>query len=123
MLFQRLGDDWHRALALAGLGFAADAEAAFARLSHAAELFGRQGDHVKRAKCLNQMAQRAIEERVHLDDVPSWLAEAARLARTSGNDHERLHAEQYRAIFDQQFGDHAIARPVQRPAPRVPADR
>ncbi|GIH94648.1 LuxR C-terminal-related transcriptional regulator [Planobispora siamensis] len=111
-IFERLGDDWHHALALgnSALALTSDPEATLARLAHAAELFGRLGDHVKRANCLNHMGIRAIENRIRLDDVPAWLAESARLARTGGNDHERLHSELYRATLDQHLGDHAIAR-------------
>ncbi|WP_176728534.1 ATP-binding protein [Planobispora rosea] len=108
--FARLGDDWHRAMALSGYVFAGDVDATMARLAHAAELFGRLGDHVKRANCLNQMAIRAIESRTRLDDVPGWLAESAHLARTGGNDHERLHAELHQATFDQHRGEHVITR-------------
>ncbi|MEV4173673.1 LuxR C-terminal-related transcriptional regulator [Nonomuraea sp. NPDC049709] len=109
-IFERLGDGWHRALALSAHVYASDVPATLARLAQAADLFGRLGDHVKRANCLNQMAVRAIEERIHLDDVPGWLAEAARLARAGGNDHERLHAEVYLATFDQHLGNHPFAR-------------
>ncbi|MGW3345809.1 ATP-binding protein [Nonomuraea rubra] len=107
--FERLGDDWHRALALSACGHASDGVTILARLTQAADLFGRLGDHVKRANCLNQLAIRAIEERIRLDDVPGWLAEAARLARAGGNEHERLHAEVYRATFDQHLGEHPVA--------------
>jgi predicted ATPase/DNA-binding CsgD family transcriptional regulator len=108
--FERLRDDWHRALAMSGLGQATlDDATALARLAHAADLFGRLGDHVKRANGLNQMALRAIEGRTRLDDAAAWLTEAGRLARISGNDHERLHAEVFRACLHQQRGDHATA--------------
>ncbi|MFB9892722.1 ATP-binding protein [Planobispora takensis] len=112
-IFERLGDDWHHALALgnSALALTSDPEATLARLAHAAGLFGRLGDHVKRANCLNHMGIRAIENRIRLDDVPGWLAESARLARTGGNDHERLHSELYRTTLDQHLGDHATARP------------
>ncbi|GAA3447462.1 ATP-binding protein [Planomonospora venezuelensis] len=109
-LFERLGDDWHRAMALSGYVFVADVDATLTRLAHAAELFGGLGDHVGRANCLNEMAIRAIERQIRLDDVPGWLAESARLARISGNDHERLHAELYRATFDQHRGEHVVAQ-------------
>ncbi|MEV4744733.1 LuxR C-terminal-related transcriptional regulator [Streptosporangium sp. NPDC049248] len=108
--FERLGDDWHRALALSGLGTATpDTSTSLTRLTHAAELFGRLHDHVKRANCLNQMAIRAVEGRIRLDDVAGWLDEARRLADAVGNDHERLHAEVFLACFDQHRGDHAMA--------------
>ncbi|TMR16565.1 hypothetical protein ETD86_25030 [Nonomuraea turkmeniaca] len=110
-LFERLGDDWHRALALSAAVFGSDTRTTLVRLAHAAELFGRLDDHVKRANCLNHMSLLAIEGRIRLDDVPGWLAEAARLARAGGNDHERLHAEIYQATLDQQLGNHTEARP------------
>ncbi|MEU7001596.1 LuxR C-terminal-related transcriptional regulator [Nonomuraea sp. NPDC046570] len=108
--FERLGDDWHRALALSGLASAgSDTDTAVTRLAHAADLFGRLHDQVKRANCFNAMASRAIEARTRLDEAALWLAEAARLARASGNHHERLHAEVHRAALDQQLGDHTTA--------------
>ncbi|MEW9556387.1 LuxR C-terminal-related transcriptional regulator [Nonomuraea sp. NPDC050783] len=107
--FERLGDDWHRALALSAYSHAPDGTAVLDVLTRAADLFGRLGDHVKRANCLNQLAIRAIEERIRPEDVPGWLEEAARLARAGGNEHERLHAEVYRATFDQLLGEHRIA--------------
>jgi predicted ATPase/DNA-binding CsgD family transcriptional regulator len=109
--FERLGDGWHRALAMSCLGLAApDITTGLSRMSHAAALFGRLRDRVKRANCLNQMAILAIENGTRLDDAAAWLTEAGRLARLSGNDHERLHAEVFQACLDQHRGDHATAR-------------
>jgi predicted ATPase/DNA-binding CsgD family transcriptional regulator len=109
--FERLGDGWHRALALSCLGLATpDVTTGLSRMSHAAALFGRLHDRVKRANCLNQMANLAIENGTRLDDAAAWLTEAGRLARLSGNDHERLHAEVFQASLDQHRGDHATAR-------------
>jgi predicted ATPase/DNA-binding CsgD family transcriptional regulator/tetratricopeptide (TPR) repeat protein len=109
--FELLGDDWHRALALSGLGQATPDDATtLTQLAHAADLFGRLNDHVKRANCLNHLALCAIEGRIRLDDAAAWLTEAGRLARLSGNDHERLHAEVFRACLDQQQGDHATTK-------------
>ncbi|MEU8244671.1 LuxR C-terminal-related transcriptional regulator [Nonomuraea sp. NPDC048916] len=109
--FELLGDDWHRALTMSALGHATAGTATCLTLTaQAADLFGRLRDHVKRANCLNQMAIRAIEDHSRLDDAALWLAEAGRLARLSGNEHERLHAEVFRARLDQHHGDHATAR-------------
>ncbi|MEV0594594.1 ATP-binding protein [Nonomuraea cavernae] len=108
--FEALGDDWHRALTMSALGHASSGTAtALARAAEAADLFGRLRDQVKRANCLSQLAVRAIEDHTRLDDAATWLAEAGRLARLSGNEHERLHAEVFRAHLDQQRGDHATA--------------
>ncbi|MBG0830093.1 AAA family ATPase [Planomonospora sp. ID67723] len=108
--FERLHDDWHHAIALFGLAHAtSDTEFAQTLLSRAADLFARLHDHVDRASCLTQMAIRAIEGRTRLDEAGSWLTEAARLARLSGNDHERLHAEVSLADLDQHRGDHTSA--------------
>ncbi|GAA4571758.1 ATP-binding protein [Planotetraspora kaengkrachanensis] len=109
--FERLGDGWHRALAMSFQGLAtSDITAGLERMSEAAALFGRLHDRVKRANCLNQMASRAIENGTRLDDAVGWLAEAGRLARLSANDHERLHTEIFQASLDQRRGDHATAR-------------
>ncbi|MFI6321136.1 LuxR C-terminal-related transcriptional regulator [Nonomuraea sp. NPDC050556] len=106
VLFEELGDDWHLALSLCGIGYVAeDVHTALDQLQAAADLFGRLHDLVKRANCLNMMAIRAIEARIRLDEAGGWLAEAVRLARASGNDHERLHAELYRVALDQHEGD------------------
>ncbi|MES9602037.1 LuxR C-terminal-related transcriptional regulator [Actinomadura sp. NPDC000929] len=111
-LFERLGDDWHRALALFRLGLSVpDAPAALARLADAADLFDRLHNPVKRSNCLFHMANVAIEDRVRLDEAATWLAEAGRLAGTSGNEHERLHAEVALARLDQAREDHAAAEP------------
>lgn len=106
-IFGRLGDDWHRALSLCGIGYVtAHLPVALDQLAQAADIFGRLGDLVKRANCLNMMAIRAIEGRTRLDEAGAWLAEGIRLARASGNDHERLHSELYRVVLDQLEGHH-----------------
>ncbi|MEU8120553.1 tetratricopeptide repeat protein [Spirillospora sp. NPDC049024] len=111
-LFERLDDDWHRALALFRLGLAVpDTPAALTRLAEAADLFDRLHNPVKRSNCLFHMANLAIEDRVRLDEAATWLAEAGRLAGTSGNEHERLHAEIALARLDQAREDHAAAEP------------
>ncbi|WP_141576664.1 LuxR C-terminal-related transcriptional regulator [Actinomadura sp. WMMA1423] len=111
-LFERLGDDWHRALALFRLGLSIpDAPAALTRMAEAADLFERLHNPVKRSNCLFHMANLAIEERVRLDDAAAWLAEAGTLAATSGNEHERLHAEIALARLDQAREDHTAAEP------------
>ncbi|MEV4005191.1 LuxR C-terminal-related transcriptional regulator [Actinomadura sp. NPDC049753] len=111
-LFERLGDDWHRALALFRLGLSVpDAPAALTRLADAADLFDRLHNPVKRSNCLFHMANVAIEDRIRLDEAATWLTEAARLAGTSGNEHERLHAEVALARLDQAREDHAAAEP------------
>ncbi|MER6590677.1 LuxR C-terminal-related transcriptional regulator [Micromonospora purpureochromogenes] len=108
--FLRLADDWHHALALQGLGDAVqDPEVRLAHLARSAELFGRMRDHVKRANCLNQMASGSIAVRAHLDEAQTWLTEAHRLAQLTGNHHERLHAEIFRACLDQCRGQHEFA--------------
>jgi predicted ATPase/DNA-binding CsgD family transcriptional regulator len=108
--FLRLADDWHRALALQGLGHPQpDHGAALEHLARSADLFGRLHDHVKRANCLNEMASRNIDVRAHLDEAQRWLAEAGRLAERTGNQHERLHTEIFQARLDQCRGEHEFA--------------
>ncbi len=95
-------------MAISELGLAAmDTTTTLTRMAEAADLFGRLHDHVKRANCLNIMAILAVENRTRLDDAAVWLAEAERLALVSGNDHERLHAQVFRACLDQNRGNHA----------------
>ncbi|GAA2293958.1 LuxR family transcriptional regulator [Actinomadura luteofluorescens] len=111
-LFERLGDDWHRALTLFRLGLSVpDTSAALTRLADAADLFERLHNPVKRSNCLFHMANLAIEDRVRLDEAATWLAEAGRLAGTSGNEHERLHTELALARLDQAREDHTAAGP------------
>lgn len=110
--FRRLGDDWHHALALEGLGHAQqDPGAALAHLAHSADLFGRMHDHVKRANCLNEMARRSIEVRAHLEEASTWLTEARQLADHTGNETERLHAELLQARLDECRAQYKLAGP------------
>ncbi|MBO3746803.1 hypothetical protein J5X84_12060 [Streptosporangiaceae bacterium NEAU-GS5] len=105
-MFGELGDEWHRAFAMSGVGVVTDDwTVGLAWQNAAADLFGRLRDNVKRANCLNQMANRAIIEGIRFDDALGWLEEAERLAVGSGNDHERLHAAVFRASLDQRRGD------------------
>ncbi|TDD81677.1 ATP-binding protein [Actinomadura rubrisoli] len=108
--FDGLGDVWHRALALSLLGLATqDIGTAVERQSAAADLFGRLGDHVKRANCLNHMASAVIEAGVRLPEARTWLDEAAELALRTGNDHERFHAELNGTRLAQLRADHRAA--------------
>ena len=111
--FQRLGDEWHYALAIDFLGEAQpEVERALAHYARAAAVFGRLGDDVTRANCLNQAAARCVDDDAHLGEAEAWLAEAHRLAELSRNRHELLHAELFRARLDQRRGEHAAAGPV-----------
>ncbi|WP_062356398.1 ATP-binding protein [Herbidospora yilanensis] len=94
--YAETGDTWHRALALTALGQAAGS---IGPTAEAADLFGGLGDQVKRANALNHMALRAIDAGVRLDEAAAWLTEAERLAEASDNDHERLHAQVFRAAL------------------------
>ncbi|WP_061290826.1 ATP-binding protein [Herbidospora cretacea] len=106
--YAETGDTWHRALALAAEGHAAQS---IDRTALAAELFGRLGDQVKRANSLNHMALRAIESGVRLDEVAGWLDEAEKLAAANDNDHERLHAQVFRAsLLDPEGARASYAR-------------
>jgi tetratricopeptide (TPR) repeat protein len=103
--FADLGDDWHHALALSAVAQAApDLTSALHHLARSADLFGRLHDHVKRANCLTTMAMRALDARTRLAEAADWLTEAAELARTTGNDHEWLHAMLCQATLDQRQG-------------------
>ncbi|MFA1547980.1 hypothetical protein [Actinomadura chokoriensis] len=111
-LFERLGDDWHRALALFRLGLSVpDTPAALTRLADAADLFDHLHNPVKRSNCLFHMANFAIEDRIRLDEAATWLAEAGRLAGISGNEHERLHVELALARLAQAREDRTAAGP------------
>ncbi|MGW4471160.1 ATP-binding protein [Nonomuraea sp. NPDC004354] len=109
-VFERLGDDWHHALALSTLAnVAADTATAVDRLSAAAALFGRLGDRVKRANCLNYIASRLIRDEVRLTEAETCLNEALDLALRTGSDHERLHAQLHRARLSQHRNDQESA--------------
>ncbi|MGW2222221.1 ATP-binding protein [Nonomuraea sp. NPDC001684] len=109
-VFERLGDDWHHALALSVLGsMASDTATAVDRLRAAADLFGRLGDHVKRANCLNHLAGRLIRDEVRLAEAETCLNEALDLALSTGSDHERLHAQLHRARLTQHRDDQEAA--------------
>ncbi len=110
--FRRLGEDWYYAQALEFLSSAVpDAATALEHLAHSADLFGELGDMVQRANCLNQMAHRSIDVNARLDAAEAWLTEARELAEMTGNYHEWLHAELFRARLEQRPGDEAPVRP------------
>jgi predicted ATPase/DNA-binding CsgD family transcriptional regulator len=101
--FDRLDDQWHRALALEVLGVGEHERSGegIGSVALAADLFGRLHDDVKRANCLIQMAGLNINIGTGLDEAEAWLAEAHQLAERTGNNHELLHAELFRARLDQ----------------------
>lgn len=108
--FAAFGDRWHQALALEGLGLGEEATPrSVATLIRAAALFGEHGDQVKRANCLNQMAHRCLDAGIRLDEASSWLEEARALALATGNEHEVLHADLFRAQLDLRTGNRAAA--------------
>ncbi|WP_067799213.1 ATP-binding protein [Actinomadura formosensis] len=109
-VFARLGDDWHHALALSLRGImTAGTATAVDRQRAAAALFGRLGDHVKRANCLNHLAGRLIRDEVRLAEAEACLDEALDLALRTGNDHERLHAQLHRAGLARHRNDQEAA--------------
>lgn len=109
-VFERLGDQWHHALALSVLGgMATDTETAVNRLGTAAAVFGRLGDRVKRANCLYHLAGRLIRDEVRLAEAETCLNEALYLALSTGSDHERLHAQLHRARLAQHRDDQETA--------------
>jgi predicted ATPase/DNA-binding CsgD family transcriptional regulator len=105
--FDRLDDQWHRALALEvlGLGEHETSGEALGSIALAADLFGGLHDDVKRANCLIQMAGLNINFGTGLNEAEVWLAEARQLAERTGNHHELLHAELFRARLDQMRVD------------------
>src|SRR5206468_4394611 len=85
--FDRLDDQWHRALALEVLGMG-EHETLYdgpGSIALAADLFGALHDDVKRANCLIQMAGSNINTGTGLDEAEAWLAEAHQLAERTGN--------------------------------------
>ncbi len=108
--FAALGDRWHQALALEGLGLGEEATPrSVATLLTAAALFGEHGDQVKRANCLNQMAHRCVDAGIRLDEASAWLEEARALALATGNEHELLHSDLFRARLDLRTGNRVAA--------------
>ena len=101
--FDRLDDQWHRALALEVLGVDEHETLGegLGSIALAADLFGALHDDVKRANCLIQMAGSNINIATGLDEAEAWLVEAHQLAERTGNHHELLHAEVFRARLDQ----------------------
>ncbi len=111
--FDRLDDQWHRALALEVLGVGEHERSGegIGSIALAADLFGRLHDDVKRANCLIQMAGLNINIGSRLDEAEAWLAEAHKLAERTGNHHELLHAALFRARLDQLRSGDAAAGP------------
>src|SRR5207247_7916462 len=111
--FDRLGDQWHRALALQVLGMGEDDMSGdgLRPIALAADVFGALHDDVKRANCLIHMAGLSINTGTRFDEAEAWLAEAHELAERTGNHHELLHAELFRARLDQLRSDDASNRP------------
>lgn len=108
--FRRLGDPWHEALALQGLGHAVhEVDATVDHLGRSAQLFGRLHDDVMRANCLTMLAARLLEAGQYLEKIRGWLAEARRLAERTGSTHELLHVELHDARLRQYRGDHRSA--------------
>ncbi|WP_415853220.1 ATP-binding protein [Sinomonas sp. G460-2] len=108
--FGAFGDRWHQALALEGLGLGEEATPrSVASLLRAAALFGEHGDQVKRANCLNQMAHRCVDAGIRLDEASAWLEEARALALATGNEHELLHSDLFRARLDLRTGNRVAA--------------
>ncbi|MDQ4504597.1 LuxR C-terminal-related transcriptional regulator [Sinomonas sp. ASV322] len=108
--FAAFGDRWHQALALEGLGLGEEATPrSVATLLRAAALFGEHGDQVKRANCLNQMAHRCVDAGIRLDEASAWLEEARALALATGNEHELLHSDLFRARLDLRTGNRVAA--------------
>jgi tetratricopeptide (TPR) repeat protein len=104
-LFRQRGDEWHHALALEALGQAeGSTNLAVDLLMKSAEAFGRLGDYVKRANCLNQMANHAVSGGARTSEARQWLDEAERLAYRTGNHHEQLHAQLFRVRLEQCEG-------------------
>jgi predicted ATPase/DNA-binding CsgD family transcriptional regulator len=109
--FERLGDDWHRALALRQLGSRGeDLESALRHLDIAAEVFGQLQDLVSRANSRFLMGAACVDAGVRLDDADRWLSEARRLAERAGSRHEWLHAELFAAQLAQHQVDAASTR-------------
>ena len=111
--FDRIDDQWHRALALEFLGVGEHERSGegIGSIALAADLFGQLHDDVKRANCLIQMAGLNINIGTGLDEAEAWLAEAQQLAERTGNHHELLHAELFRARLDQLRSGDAAAGP------------
>ena len=110
--FDRLDDQWHRALALQVLGMGEDDMSGdgLRPIALAADVFGALHDDVKRANCLIHMAGLSINTGTGFDEAEAWLAEAHELAERTGNHHELLHAELFRARLDQLRSDDASNR-------------
>jgi len=80
-------------------------------MNMAFDAHGRLHDDVKRANCLIQMAGSNINTATGLDEAEAWLAEAHQLAERTGNHHELLHAELFRARLDQLRAGDASSGP------------
>lgn len=104
---RRLGDRWCEALALQGLGHAAqDVPTMIAHLELAGAVYGDLNDEVLRANCLTMMASQALEMGGQSERIDAWLDEAHGIAVRNGETHERLHAELHRARLGRRRGSY-----------------
>ncbi len=98
--FRELGDRWHEAVALQGLGVAStDVDTMSTHLGGAAAIFAVLGDVVMHANCLTLMAGRGLDMDGPVDRVRSWLDEALILVERTRSTHERMHVELYQAYL------------------------
>ncbi|GAA3600452.1 LuxR C-terminal-related transcriptional regulator [Kribbella ginsengisoli] len=99
--FEAIGDDWHRANALAMLGTAeSELEPALFNLRRSADLFGAIGDRAGRSITLLRAVTVAMRSPSHLGEAQRLAREAEDLAQLAGLRLHWLHAQLLQADLD-----------------------